>query len=116
MNEKINAYFMVMENDAKKGVSYTNGQLKACMAWENSKRFNSNELECDSLPWEQDMPDFLKTLREAGAETLAVTETSSGLMHGIHNLVNLGCTMEGVCIVKHFNGVMPSRGIRFRLN
>ena len=126
MNEKVNAYFKGMVHDGKWTVDYTTGQRKAyftcCHSFGHSPDFSSGELECNDLPWDNEMADFVRTLRESGAETLAVTDHSSGLMSGIHILISLGCTMEGICMVtrtdNRFGGTETEEveGIRFRLH
>ena len=126
MNEKVNAYFKGMVHDGKWTVDYTIGQRKAYFTWKHSFGFapevSSNELECDDLPWDNDMADFIQALRESGAEALAVTDRSSGLMHSIHILISLGCIMEGICTVTRTDNRFGEteteevEGIRFRLH
>lgn len=78
---------------------YTEGQMRAYRAWMQSGRHNSSILEAEDLPWEKDIPDFVRTLREAGAETFAVTDQSTALMRSLHILAAEGCTVEGLCTV-----------------
>ena len=78
---------------------YTDGQIKAYRAWMQSRWHNSSVLETEDLPWERDIPDFVRTLREAGAEAFAVTDQSTALMRSLHALAAEGCTVEGLCTI-----------------
>ena len=40
-----------------------------------------------------ELPDFVATLREAYIDKFVVTDRSTGLMEGLHNLEAAGCTM-----------------------
>ncbi len=78
---------------------YTEGQMRAYRAWMQSRRRGSSTLEAEDLPWERDIPDFVRTLREAGAEAFAVTDQSTALMRSLHALAAEGCTVEGLCTI-----------------
>ncbi len=78
---------------------YTDGEVKAYRAWTQSRWHNSSVLEAEDLPWEKDIPDFIRTLREAGVEAFAVTDQSTALMRSLHALAAGGCTVEGLCTV-----------------
>ena len=78
---------------------YTDGQIKAYRAWMQSRWHNSSVLEAEDLPWERDIPDFVRTLREAGMEAFTVTDQSTALMRSLHALAAEGCTVEGLCTV-----------------
>ena len=127
MDEAMATYFKSMTDGGSKwAADYTMGQRKAYWAWRNSfghgPELVSSEFECDDLPYDEEMQDFIQTLREAGVKTLAVTDGTSGLMCGIHILADLGCTMEGLCKVTRTDicfGEVETKevqGIRFRLN
>ena len=65
------------------------------------------------------MSDFVKTMREAGVETMAVTETNTALMEKLHTLAKRGCTLGELCTVTGANilgepEVIPA--IRIHLN
>ena len=78
---------------------YTDGEIKAYRAWNQSRQHGSSVLEAADLPWEKDIADFVRTLREAGTETFAVTDQSTALMRSLHALAAEGCTVEGLCTV-----------------
>lgn len=100
---------------------FTYGAMEACRAWTRSRENAASELECDGLPAQEHLPDFVGALKAAGAETLAVTEQSTALMGNIHRLAELGCTLEGICTVTHTEeqfgtiGEKQIQGLRFRL-
>ena len=100
MTEQIKTYFENLrenaENDAKK---QSRGTLEAYWTYEFNLNHNSSEFECNELPWTTDMSDFVKTMREAGVKTIAVTETSTALLENLHKLANQGCTIESLCKV-----------------
>ncbi len=87
------------EREKQFAFPYTDGQIKAYRAWKRSMDRNSSMLEAEDLPWEKEIPDFVRTLREAGAETFAVTDQSTALMRGLHALATEGCTVEGLCTI-----------------
>ena len=73
--------------------------MLAYHAWRDSVQRGSSELECDNLPFPKDIEDFLDALKEAGCETLAVTEQSTALIRNLHALAKLGWTMDCLCTV-----------------
>ena len=87
------------EREKQFAFPYTDGEIKAYRAWMQSQRHNSSALEAEDLPWEKDIADFLRTLREAGAETFTVTDQSTALMRSLHAFAAEGCTVEGICTV-----------------
>lgn len=72
---------------------FSRGQTTAYRAWQESREFNTEYFECSDIPWEKDIPDFVATLREAYIDKFVVTDRSTGLMEGLHNLEAAGCTM-----------------------
>lgn len=100
MNEKIRNYFdKIIESHKNDGFPLTEGMWQACRTYEFNVRSQSSEFECDHLPWDTDMSDFVKTMREAGVETIAVTERSSSLIESLHKLAEQGCTVKELCTV-----------------
>ena len=87
------------ERESQVTFPFSNGRMLAYRAWRNSVQRGSSELECDNLPFPRDMADFSDTLKEAGCETLAVTEQSTALMRNLHALAKLGWTMDCLCTV-----------------
>ena len=120
MNEQIKNYFENLrinsENDATK---LSRGTLEAYWTYEFNLNHNSSEFECNELPWTTDMSDFVKTMREAGVETIAITETSTALLENLHKLEELGCHFDSLCKAKHdcaWGTPEEIPAIRIRLN
>lgn len=120
MNEQIKNYFENLrinsENDATK---WSRGTLEAYWTYEFNLNHNSSEFECNELPWTTDMSDFVKTMREAGVETIAVTETSTALLENLHKLAAQGCSIEGLCTIIRldiWDNIKEYPAIRIRLN
>nr|DAO81510.1 MAG TPA: hypothetical protein [Caudoviricetes sp.] len=117
MTEQIKTYFEnLRENDANK---LSRGTLEAYWTYEFNLNHNSSEFECNELPWTTDMSDFVKTMREAGIETIAVTETSTALLENLHKLASQGCTIEGLCKVSRpdiWGNGKEYPAIRIRIN
>lgn len=80
-------------------IPFTMGQRNAYTAWHNTIDNESSTFEVSDLPWSKDTHDFVDALRAAGITEFAVTDRSSGLMDGLHNLAEEGCTMQGLCMV-----------------
>lgn len=94
---KLNAW---LDREKKFPFPFTRGQTSAYRAWSESIDNDTNYFECSSLPWIEDIPTFLATLREAGVDCFAITDRSSALMEGIHCMVNNGCELISLCKVK----------------
>lgn len=109
------------EKEKKITFPFSQGQNNAYRAWSTSLLRGSSELECEDLPWDKDMADFVSTLRIAGFTTLVVTDQSTALMRSLFALTALGCRLVGLCrITRHetrWGEEEPSKveGIRFEL-
>ncbi len=95
--EKLNAWF---DREEKFPFPFSRGQTTAYRAWSESIDNDADYFECNGLPWTEDIPEFVATLREAGVDYFAVTDRSSALMDGIHCMVNNGCKLISLCKVK----------------
>lgn len=95
MNE-YTGFFATMEAQSRAGEEFPTGAGYAYRAWWKSKQHGSDIFECDTMPFERDMPDFLNTLRDAGVTRFAITEKSTALMDDMHSLASLGCSLEGL--------------------
>jgi hypothetical protein len=101
---------------------FTAGQNKALVLYDRSLRNGADAFEADDLPWDYELEDFVRTLREAGITAIVVTDQSTGLMDGIYGLTALGCRMNGLKTVTRvdnhrFGSKEPERknGIEFEL-
>ena len=117
---KTNDYFYAMGKKEPKEVP--SGAWYAYRAWRNSRDQQTTLFEATEIPWgrkaEQDAVDFVAALREAGVTEIAVTDSSSALMEGIHALVNAGAELVGTVIVKRqleFDRTEERQGLRFKI-
>ena len=101
---------------------FTAGQNKALVLYDHSLRNGADAFDVDDLPWDHELEDFVRALREAGITAIVVTDQSTGLMDGIYGLTALGCTMNGLKTVTRaddhrFGSKEPERknGIEFQL-
>lgn len=101
---------------------FTAGQNKALVLYDRSLRNGADAFDVDDLPWDHELEDFVRALREAGITAIVVTDQSTGLMDGIYGLTALGCTMNGLKTVTRaddhrFGSKEPERknGIEFQL-
>ena len=116
MNEKIRNYFESLERNEKisHGAGYAyRAYLDTC---NNS---NSEELIVNDLPFENDMSDFVETLRSAGLTTVLIADASTALLRNLHQLDELGCRFDGLCkATRNYAWGAPEEipAIRIRLN
>lgn len=104
MNEQVKNYFEGMREIAgAKWTEIDRGRYEAFRAYDFNLDHNCSEFECNELPWTTDMKDFVETLREAGVESIAVTERSTALMENLHKLAKQGCTLGELCTVTRPN-------------
>lgn len=100
---------------------YTQGACKAFRAWEASVERGEDELEMDDFLWEGEVEDFVAALREAGIQTIVVTNRSTALMENVHWLTAAGWRMEGPCTITRLENRWGEKegtevmGIRFTL-
>ena len=89
--------------ELKKTDNVTWGQGRAYRAWEDSLENDTSVFEVHELPWgnnvDEEMRDFVDTLRAAGVDHFAVTDQSTALMTSLHALIAAGGTIEGPCTV-----------------
>lgn len=120
MEDRVVKYFEgIRELAAEDYRKIGRGTQAALEAYSFTINRQSSEFECNDLPWTTDMSDFVKTLREAGLETIAVTETSTALLENLHKLAAQGCTVEGLCTVTRpdfWDKPQDVPGIRVRIN
>ena len=97
---------------------YTAGQVKAYRAWEYSKDNNLSIIALNDFLWENEVKDFVDTLKEAGVTEFFYTNTSTAVMDNIHDLTENGCEMAGLATLtkKNLWGEEEElRGIRFEV-
>ena len=100
MEKRVTEYFERIRELAAEDYSRVGRGVQAALeAYSFTINRQSSEFECNDLPWTTNMVDFVKALREAGLETIVVTETSTALLENLHKLAAQGCTVEGLCTV-----------------
>lgn len=113
------------DNREKKEFPYpfTPGENAALVQYDRSLQNGSDEYEVDDLPWDDQMADFVKTLRAAKVQKIVVTDQSTALMDGIYGLTNLGCRMASLHTITRendhrFGSREPEKkdGIAFEIN
>lgn len=92
---------------------FSRGANKAYQVWEGS----SDELILSDI-WENEVTDFITTIRNAGITEFIYTEHSTALMENIHLFAAEGCTIAGLYKSerKEFWGTTTVFGIRFSIN
>ena len=120
MNIQTNDYFYAMGKKAPQEVS--DGAWYAYRAWRNTRDNKTEPFEAAEIPWgsnvKQDAADFVAALREAGVTEIAVTDTSTSLLEGIHALVGAGAELVGTVMVKRHTDYDRSEerhGLRFKI-
>ena len=99
MTKTTDRFFEEILNKHEAGEKISTGAGYAYRAWRFSSYNESSEFECEDLPSDNDMKDFVDTSKASGIGTLAITEQSTALMRNLHTLESLGCEMLGLCKV-----------------
>ncbi|MBP3747806.1 MAG: hypothetical protein J6I47_10190 [Ruminococcus sp.] len=128
MKETTHDYFGKMMNEIIKSEEednespYTEGETAAYTAYSESEYLKSNEFEVAKLPKLNGIANFVKTLRKADVDTIAITDSGPDVLSYIHRLVECGCKIEGLCTVHREIVDNPAldlttdfKGIRIRL-
>ena len=101
-------------------IPYASGAVKAYRAWEKSVSGDGDELEMSDFLWEQEVGDFVETLRKAGIRTFAYTNQSTAVMGNLHAFAAEGCAMDGLCRIRGKESgpikLEDTLGIRLKLN
>lgn len=101
---------------------YNRAQMAAYQDWINFNANSSNYYECDDLPWDDEISDYVETIKDAGIYEFAVTDHSSNLMNGLHSFSKFNYKIISTCdvihIEKRWNGVQKTvrQDILLRLN
>ena len=114
-----NAFFEDMKaENPDKPFPFSHGASKAYQAWAGSIEHDEDEFEFSDFLWENEVTDFVSTLRKAGIKTFIYTGHSTALMENIHQLAAEGCTMTGLYKAEHEErwGATTVMGIRFSVN
>ena len=110
MTEQTEQFFQNMHDEMclyasqeqSKPFPFTRAETAAYQDWINFTNNSSNYFECDDLPFDYDIPDYVRTIRQAGISEIAITDHSSGLMRGLHVFHQCGYDIVSVCdVVRH---------------
>jgi len=113
--KKSDFYFDKLQKKAKIQ-PITGGEIDAYRVWKNYKKYG--DFVCNDI-YKSSAEDFIKALREAGIDSFIYTDSSSGLMEGIHILYKLGCKIIGTEVVNlgelQSDEIIKKRGIRISI-
>ena len=86
------------EKEANK-FPFSAGENKAYRAFAQSIQRGQDELEMDDFLFDNEVEDFIKTLRKAGIPSMVYTNTSTAVMENIHAFAALGCHLTELCTI-----------------
>ena len=112
-----NEYFEKCIEDRKALVEeFTRGAYRACEAYMDSKNRGSDILEVYSTIWDNEVVDFVKTLRTAGVDEFAITQRSTNLIDLAVALESQGCVLKcTVAVVRRNDYNEIANGLKFRV-
>lgn len=76
------------------------GACKAYRAYKQSLEKNTEELEMSDFLWDNEVEDFLDTLKKAEINSFVYTNQSTAVMENMHAFMEQGCKMQGLCKIK----------------
>lgn len=84
----------------------TGGQIKAYWSYRYS---STEELMLDVHLWDNEVSDFVNTLREAGVKSFVYANTSTAVMDNFHAFIENGCKFVEACVIE------DAKGLRFEV-
>lgn len=101
----------------KREFPFTGGQCKAYRAWQSSVRYGDEIIILDEFLWDDEVDDFIQTLKEAGIKEFAYMNSSTAVMNNIHGFINSGYDFAGLYEIQNKNKYVDNvvKGIRFKL-
>lgn len=85
----------------------TGGQIKAYWSYRYSP---TEELIFDGFLWDNEVSDFVNTLRQAGVKSFVYTNTSTAVMDNFHAFIENGCKFIETCTTED-----GYKGLRFEV-
>ena len=73
------------------------GARKAYKAYKQSLEKNTEELEMSDFLWDNEVEDFLDTLKKAEINSFVYTNQSTAVMENMHAFEEQGCKIQGLC-------------------
>ena len=83
------------EDEAAEAFPYSGGEMKAYWVFKNRRENDYDEFEMSDYCWDNELHDFIATLRKLGITKFKLTNQSTALMENIHGFIAEGCTMNG---------------------
>ncbi len=106
-------------DEIKKSFPFTNGQCKAYRAWCYSVKWGEDIIVLDQYLWDDEIDDFIQTLKEAEIKEFAYMNSSTAVMNNIHGFINDGYDFAGLYVIQNKNKYRNRddvvKGIRFKL-
>lgn len=104
-------------DEIKKSFPFTGGQYKAYCAWCSSVRWCEDIIILDQYLWNEEMDDFIQTLKETGIKEFAYMNSSTAVMNNIHGFINGGYDFAGLYVIQNKDKYRDDvvKGIRFKL-
>ena len=87
------------EEDAAARFPFSQGACKAYRAWASSISRQEDEVEMDDFLFDNEVRDFVDTLRRAGIQTFVYTNQSTAVMENLHAFAAEGCAMHDLCTI-----------------
>ena len=87
------------EEDAAATFPFSQGACKAYLAWAASISRQEDEVEMDDFLFENEVTDFVGTLRKAGIPSFVYSNQSTSVMQNLYAFAAEGCTMQGLCTI-----------------
>ena len=104
-------------DEIKKNFPFAYGQCKAYRAWCSSVKYNCEIFVLDDFLWDDEVDDFIQTLKEAGIKEFAYMNSSTAVMNNIHGFINGGYDFAGLYEIQNKNKYVDDvvKGIRFKM-
>ena len=101
----------------KKNFPFNGGQCKAYRAWCSSVRWNHEIFVLDEFLWDDEVDDFIQTLKEAEIKEFVYMNSSTAVMNNIHGFINGGYDFAGLYEIQNKNKYVDDvvKGIRFKM-
>ena len=104
------------ENRNNMGDEYRRGAYRACEAYKNSMEHDSTILEVRETIWDDEVYDFVGTLRKAGIDEFAITQRSTNNIDLAVALERVGCVLKGTtAVIRRNDHNEIVNGLKFRL-
>lgn len=109
------------KDELKFKCSVSNGEFVVADCWSHAIEYDLGYLVVrDHFVDKKQIVEFLSALKNAGIREFVVTNTNSGLLSDIKNLIDLGCTLVSGIVVRYDptleRPAMYVRGLKFKIS